>query len=93
MDNLGLSERLVPDKRMQLALSGCHAGPLTEDIFAGWQIAEFVVSVRLLLTPDKAESECLQLLSLQSMADFVVFEQIMLAAATSPQTDRHAQIP
>lgn len=93
MDILGLSERFVPDKRMQLALSGCHAGPLTEEIFAGWQIAELVVSIRLLLTPVKAESECLQLLSLQSIADVVVFEQVMLAATTSPQTDRHAQIP
>lgn len=70
-----MSERFVPDKRMQLALSGCHAGPLTEEIFAGWQIAELVVSIRLLLTPVKAESECLQLLSLQSIADVVVLNR------------------
>ena len=40
-----------------------------------------------MLAPVKAQSECLQLLSLQSMADFVVFEQVMLAATTSPRTE------
>ena len=93
MGIFGLSERVVPGKKVQLALSECRAGPLTEEILDDWQIAGYVVSTGLLLTPAKAESECLQLLPLQSIADVVIFEQIMLVATTSPQTDRHAQMP
>jgi len=42
MGIFGLSERVVPGRKVQLALSECRAGPLTEEILNDWRIADLL---------------------------------------------------